>query len=207
MVAGAGRSRREAPRLPTHRQRDQEQWVEPDDVEVEPVVHGQLERDQQGRAQGRDLDQGLASCGRKARSRDEGAGRRPGSRCAGAQASDLAPDAERGVAARLVGDRAVVDGVQARVDRGPRQEDERAVRARGRPASESLAPRACSAADPAGGVGQQHRDQHRRGELREGGQGGQRAPRERAGEDEQGRRPAASPPGSRWSSTRRAKAV
>ena len=69
---------------------DQQQRVEPDDVEVEPVVHGQLERDQQGRAEGRDLDQGLArGAGRRGRGRAPRS--RRGSRCAAAPATGPGP--------------------------------------------------------------------------------------------------------------------
>ena len=51
---------------------------------------------------------------------------------AGVPGRDLAPDAERRVAAGLVGDRAVVEGVQAGVDRGPEHHCDRDRRRRRR---------------------------------------------------------------------------
>ena len=48
------------PARPEAGQRDQDQRQEPDDVEVEPVLGGQLDREHQGGAQGGDLDQALA---------------------------------------------------------------------------------------------------------------------------------------------------
>ena len=53
--------------------RDEQQRVEPDDVEVEPVVQGQLEQDQQGGRERGELDQGIRR-GMKAKSERREAG-------------------------------------------------------------------------------------------------------------------------------------
>ena len=96
-----------------------QQGVEPDDVEVEPVMGGQLEHDQQGRAQGGYLLEGLLAgpdCeGQRHQTREsqEGYAER-------VEAGDLAPNAEGGISVGLVGDRAVVEAVQAGNYRGQR---------------------------------------------------------------------------------------
>ena len=104
--------------VPDRRQRDQQQRVEPDDVEVEPVVQGQLQRIRRARREAAtwtsDLRRGTE--GEEQGERAGGGEQRDAQRF---QRRDLAPDAEGGVAAGLVGDRAVVEGLQAGVDRGP----------------------------------------------------------------------------------------
>src|SRR5258708_34940755 len=106
----------------SRRHRYEEQGVEPDYVEVEPVLGRQLECYEQGSSQRCHLHErlsswpeGKADC-QEARGDQDGYAERP-------EAWDLAPDAEGGVAVGLVGDRAVVDRVQAGVDCWPKHQE------------------------------------------------------------------------------------
>ena len=94
---------------------------EPDDVEVEPVLGGQLEADQQGRAERGHLHQ-LLRRGRNASATASGPvpARMPVRRSSSRR---LAPDAERGVAAGLVAEGPVVEGRQADVEQGLRHDE------------------------------------------------------------------------------------
>ena len=101
------------------------------------MVHRQLDADQEGGAQRRHLGE-LFSLGRKANSDGERSDRGQDGYAQGLQAGDLAPDAEGGIAAGLVGDRALVEGVEAGVDCRPEHHgDRRERRRRGRTASAS----------------------------------------------------------------------
>ena len=183
-----------------HRQSDQQQRVEPDDVEVEPVVQRQLQRRSAAPRRGPPPGPATSCAGRKAKSEERAAGRRRGSRCAAAPATDLAPDAERRVAAGLVGDRALVERLQAGVDRGPQHHQRRSPRRSRRRNATTAGPTTmgghCGPSVLArrrlrrptrGLVGQQHRGQERRGELGQGRERRHRAAGQRPGEDEQRR--------------------
>jgi hypothetical protein len=87
------------------------------------VLGGQLQADQQRRGERGDLRQGLAA-GPDGDEERESCGHgddRPAERL---QAGDLAPDAERGVAVRLVGDGAGDELVQAGAEEGRQQQDQ-----------------------------------------------------------------------------------
>ena len=101
------------------RHRHQQQRVEPDDVEVEPVVHGELEGDQAAPRRGPRPGAGTCVGGGR---RGPGRGPRSPTRIAirSGSSDGTWPQMLKGESRLgLVGDRAVVERVQAGVDRRP----------------------------------------------------------------------------------------
>src|SRR5919204_255585 len=94
----------------------------PGDVEIEPVLGGQLDGDQHRRRERRHLTQGAAA-GNEGDEDDEGDGEGLDGRLEPFERWVLAPDAERGVAVDLAPDGAVIEGGEAGIHRGQREHD------------------------------------------------------------------------------------
>ncbi len=130
------------------RQRRDQRREEPDDVEVEPVVGGELDRDQDRGGEGRELGEGRGGGARRRRAIARPSAPSSTARCKPVEVG-LAPDAERRAAVDLARDRPLVEGREARLDRRVDEQErggDRRARAtkttaarRGRPSSRSRA--------------------------------------------------------------------
>ena len=170
----------------------------------------------------RHLDQRLARRGTKASATESPAVATISTVRSHSSERHLAPDAERRVAAGLEPDRAVVHRLQPGVEGRPDHQDERhggEAERRGARASEARASCARRTVTPCLGtptwvtasgrarngsgrpIGQQHRREHERGELRPAWRGDSVTPRHRVGEQDAASPPGARRPGRRWSRT------